>query len=1123
MSRVIRSTILFALLSLLPAGKSVAQNPVEFSPVADAGAIVISGNARFTILTPAMIRLEWSPNGVFEDRASLTFINRKLPIPEYSTRNFQGWLVIDTGELEIRYKEGGGKFAPENLAIEIHSMDSIMVWRPEMADTANLGGTVRTLDSVDGPTPLEPGLVSRDGWVLVDDSENLLLTNDPTPWPTPRRDAEALDWVFFGYGHDYGRALDDYTKVSGKIPFPPLYTFGAWWSRYWAYTDQELKDLVNEYDKRDIPLDVLVVDMDWHLDGWTGYTWNKKYFPDPEGFLKWMHDKGLKVTLNLHPHNGVQPHEAQFEKFSRAMGNDPPGTKGIKFDIADPLYMKNYFEILHHPLEKQGVDFWWIDWQQGEESKITGLDPLFWLNHLHWMDMENNPVFPDRRPLLFSRWGGLGSHRYQIGFSGDTHSSWETLKFQSEFTATAGNVGFDYWSHDIGGHYPGTILPELYARWIQYAAFNPVLRTHTTKNSLAERRIWAFDDEIYQNARKFFRLRYQLLPYIYTTARQTWDDATPMVKPLYWEWPELEEAYEYGDEYLFGPELLVAPISSPRNKASRVAVRDVWFPPGKWTHIFTKETFEGPGVAVVTSTLEDIPVFARGGAIIPFSEPHERTSVPLNPLILRVFPGEKGEYALYEDDGSSQGYQRGEFARTTIRMETVEGVQNVTVEPAEGQFPGMLETRNVLVQFEQCWPAQMVKLDGREIGRVASGKEAGTSAAWWYDPQNLAVVVAIPEHSVHDKATISVTLADRDIAPLAQGLLAKFDLLSELVEKAGESTPEKIAGVVKSFKEFGVKGGDDPAELLSMVTTEWRGLLDVILASDMPDSIKNQAFLRMLDLNVSFSLDTEAGKYVASVRVDALEPVKDLTTNVKFTSPGDWKIAGPVEESGNLLKKGEPWIFKARYTPGPNPQPGRFAAKVLLTTKQGEVSIPWEAEVNSSILSWYVLGPFDCQRRSDFDKKLKPEKHLKSPKLDRAYRGMGKRKVKWQRVQRDAQPDTRPNEEYRVDLQQLLGPGIRDAAAYAMTYLQAPRDMEVQFEFGTDDGVAVWLNGEELYRLDVGRAYVARGDKIILPLKQGINVLVLKVSQRDGGWSFGGHIVSPDGTPQEEVLVIPGK
>ena len=236
----------------------------SMAPSADPRAIVVSGEARFTVLTPRLIRMEWSATKQFEDRASLVFINRRQSVPTFKVETRQGVVTVSTDSLTLRYRRNSGKFTEKNLSVEFRLNGKPATWRPGMADTGNLRGTTRTLDGVNGPSNIEPGLVSRDGWVVVDDTERLLYDNSDWAWVAPRPAGDRQDWYFLGYGHDYRSALSDFTKVAGRIPMPPRFAFGVWWSRYWAYTDAEFEDLVRQFEDNDVPLDVLVVDMDWH-------------------------------------------------------------------------------------------------------------------------------------------------------------------------------------------------------------------------------------------------------------------------------------------------------------------------------------------------------------------------------------------------------------------------------------------------------------------------------------------------------------------------------------------------------------------------------------------------------------------------------------------------------------------------------------------------------------------------------------------------------------------------------------------------------------------------------------------------------------------------------------------
>jgi alpha-glucosidase len=606
-----------------------SQGEAVTDPVADPKAVVVVGKTRFTVLTPELIRMEWAANGKFEDHASFVFLNRRLPVPKFDhTESDRGRrLTIKTSALTLTYSPGAGRksnrdgrFTPENLTIELTVDGKPVVWHPGLTDDENLQGTTRTLDGALGEKtkePIEQGLVSRSGWAVVDDSSRPLFDsadfsfkdeeNSAWPWVMERSAGERQDWYFFGYGHEYRKALGDYVRVAGRIPLPPRFAFGTWWSRYWAYSDQEIEEIIRGFHENDVPLDVFVIDMDWHISndqlkaagqedqsgerlGWTGYTWNKLLFPDPDRFLAKLHADGLKTSLNLHPASGVQPWEQAYPAMAKAMGIDPAMKKYVPFDITDKTFATNYMNLLHHPLEKQGIDFWWLDWQQKLETKMAGVNPTWWLNYVHFTDQQRE----GNRPLLFHRWGGLGNHRYQIGFSGDTVSVWPSLAFQPWFTATAANVGYAYWSHDIGGHMPGAVDPELFTRWVQFGAFSPILRTHTTKNPGSERRIWAYPEPYSGILRSTFQLRYALQPYIYTEARRTYDTGVAFFRPLYYDWPEAPEAYANKGEYLFGDQMLVAPVVAAAEKVSGLATEKVWLPEGDWIEWPTGKRFTGP-------------------------------------------------------------------------------------------------------------------------------------------------------------------------------------------------------------------------------------------------------------------------------------------------------------------------------------------------------------------------------------------------------------------------------------------------------------------------------------------------------------------------------------------------
>ncbi|VBB48553.1 Glycoside hydrolase, family 31 [uncultured Paludibacter sp.] len=783
--KILIAVILSVITNILTAQKN--------NPSPNPAAVVISDNARFTVLTPNVIRMEWAENAIFEDNATLTFINRNLPVPAYKTKIKKGWLEIKTAELTLYYKVNSKKFDATTLKIEFSQNGRKKEWNPEIIDQKNLKGTIRTLDGTVGKyqsnnkndtIQLETGILSREGWTMIDDSRRPLFDNSEWPWVMARPESKSQDLYFFVYGDDYKKMLYNFSLLAGKIALPPKFTFGVWWSRYWEYSDVELKNLVQEFQSHNIPLDVLVIDMDWHkvnnpawFDaqgrrlkdqsgedfGWTGFSWNRSLFPDPKGFLKWTNDNHIYTSMNLHPASGIQPHEDQYEDFAKAMGVDPSTKKYIPFDITNKKFAQNYMDILLHPYEKDGVDFWWLDWQQWGSTKIEGVNPTFYLNYVHTSDMERRGI----RPLIFHRWGGIGNHRYQIGFSGDTKICWESLNYQPYFTSTASNVLFGFWSHDIGGHhFPDKYDPELYTRWVQWGAFSPVFRTHCTKDPSIERKIWNYPDENFQAMSKAIKLRYSLFPYIYTNARCAYDSAVSILRPMYYDYPKIENSYQFKSQYMFGADMLVAPVTHPVEKDSIkgkafYTMQKVWLPAGEWYEWNSGTLINGNQVIDRPYMLDEIPIYVRSGAVICMQPDMNRIGEKnIDPLIVNIFPGKSGKTRLYDDAGNDLGFKKNDFTFTDIRFEKKDSTLTAEILPIEGNYPGMPEYRHYELRLPLTFIPISVKVNGEE---VAFSDQEG----WSYKSSQLMTVVKTKQFSVNDKVNIEIQFPNYDIHQLS--------------------------------------------------------------------------------------------------------------------------------------------------------------------------------------------------------------------------------------------------------------------------------------------------------------------------------------------------------------------
>jgi len=684
--------------------------------------IVQGKTYRFSVLTESLLRLEYDAGGHFEDAPTQSVWNRDFPEASFRLVRKGEGLEIITSKAHLIYD--GKEFSPNGLSVQAvgNYSEHHSVWHYG-EEFEGLCGTARTLDEADGAIPLEQGIIARQGFSVMDDSSSLVLTEDG--WVRPRA-AGCIDIYFWAYGHDYLGALKDFYHLCGKSPMVPRYALGNWWSRYYQYTESSYKALIERFERENLPFSVAVIDMDWHLvdidpkygSGWTGFTWNRELFPDPEGFLEWLHERKLHVTLNVHPADGIQGHEEMYPEMAKALHVDAEKEEPVRFDAADPEFLEACFRYIYHPHENKGVDFWWLDWQSGSFSRIPGLDPLWVLNHYHYLDSGRD----GKRPMTFSRYAGPGSHRYPVGFSGDTVITWESLDFQPYFTATASNIGYGMWSHDIGGHMLGVKDDELAGRWLQFGVFSPVMRLHSSNSEFNGKEPWLYKAEIRDMMGKFLRLRHRLIPYLYTMNHRAYAEDIPLVLPMYYHYPEHREAYQVPNQYEFGSSLLVAPVTKPRIRQLNVAKVKVWLPEGIYYDLFTGRRYRGGRMMSMYRGIESIPVLAKAGAIVPMTDDIRDAGKNPEQLCIHVFAGADGNFTIYEDDNISSDYESGKCAVADAHFSWGEDAEFV-LEGMTGDISLVPEKRDYVIKFHgiQMCEARM-EVDGRPF-----------KARWSYD------------------------------------------------------------------------------------------------------------------------------------------------------------------------------------------------------------------------------------------------------------------------------------------------------------------------------------------------------------------------------------------------------
>lgn len=666
---------------------------IDTAPMGHRGNFIFFKNYRITVITEKLFRIERSERKRFCDKATQAVLFRDLGAVDFEVETYNDNVVISTRCVKLNLFE--------DKSLSRVTFDGATYY---LSQSENLLGTYRTLDGFEGDeckceasanhkgdkVKLCDGVCARNGFAVLDDSKSLVLDSNGG---LLQRKADSTDEYIFVYGKDYRGALKAYYDISGHVPMLPRVVLGNWWSRYYAYTEKTYMQLLSRFSEEKVPLSVATIDMDWHYsydvdeqkhiteqglnddyhggnNGWTGFSWNKKLFPDYVRFLKDVHDKGLAVSLNLHPADGIRWWEDMYVQFAESLGVDSNTKVKLPFKVADERFMKSYFDIVLAPYEKDGVDIWWIDWQQGKTCEIENLDPLWLINHYHYLHAKES----GKLPVILSRFCGAGSHRYPLGFSGDTYISWKTLDYLPYFTATATNIGYTWWSHDIGGHFEGECDTELYLRFLQFGVFSPINRLHSSNNPVIRKEPWSYKNGICEIAERFLRLRHKIVPLLYTAAYENNVYGQALVEPMYYGYGDDVRSFEYKNQYIFAKQMIVAPITK---KSSCVfGSAKVWLPQGEWTDFFTGDIYKGGREFDAYRTLDSIPVFVKSGSIIPLSEDEYTNGCPLpKNLTFRIYPGDGGKYALYEDSSSGKV-----FTILTLKMFKNEILLDVKIE-----------------------------------------------------------------------------------------------------------------------------------------------------------------------------------------------------------------------------------------------------------------------------------------------------------------------------------------------------------------------------------------------------------------------------------------------------------
>jgi alpha-glucosidase len=592
-----------------------------------------------------------------------------------------------------------------------------------------------------------------------------------------------MNYYFF-YGPSIKKILGRYADLTGHMPLPPLWALGNQQSRWSYYPDAMAEEVVRQYRQRDLPLDVLHLDIDY-MQGYRVFTFNPDRFPNPKALTDKLKQQGVKVVTIVDPGVKYQPPTSNVAQPASVAEHPELLSQDKSYYVFNHGLERNYFQKRRDgslfipkvwPGESVFVDYtlsearrWWGDlhraytdngvagiWNDMNEPSDfvdqTGknqLDVISYDEGQQTTHAKNRNVFallmaratyeglerlePDKRPYVITRAAYAGIQRYSTMWTGDTTSTWESLSLSIPVFQTVGLSGQPFVGSDVGG-FIGRGNGELLTRSYQVSFLAPFCRNHKEMSGY-DQEPWRFGKYYEDIIRKYLKLRYRLMPFLYTTLEEAHRTGVPLFRPLLLNYQQDSNTLNLDDQFMIGSDLLVAPILKP-DQTSRM----VYLPAGVWYDYWSNKKYSGETMIRVQAPLEVVPLFVRGGAIIPlWPEMNFIGEKPADPLTFMIYPDEKGMAAtiLYEDDGTSPAYKTGVSRRTSVSISRIAEGYEINVGAPEGSYaPG---PRKLVFVVKSVLSAKQVSIDGKPAARLQANQ---SGSGWLQTPDGLAVHIA---------------------------------------------------------------------------------------------------------------------------------------------------------------------------------------------------------------------------------------------------------------------------------------------------------------------------------------------------------------------------------------------
>lgn len=733
---------------------------------------------RITVLSDVLLRFEYSETGKFNDYPTIFAINRNFAKkPVFTVKQDEKYINITNDYFILEYSKEkpyiASKLVPDsNLRITLKGTDKL--WYFGNPEVKNLKGTTYSFDNKTNIS-LSKGLYNLDGFASIDDTMSPVFISDGTIKKNP---SDALDVYVFIYKNDFQKALDSYFELTGKPSFIPRYALGVCWNKNEDYTEEELKDIISNFNKINIPLSSILLGSKWNLnkEGKTlsNYKFDNEKYKNLVQTINDIHQKNVFLGLTINPQSGITPYDSGYQSLKTKLNIIKDGV--IPINVYNTVILETF---LNETLTNLNIDFIKID--EITEDKIK----TFMLMHYIYKSLSKTA---ERRGLILSRNPGIASHRYPALYSGNTKVSWKTLKYLPYFNITSSNLGLSYYSHDIGGYEGGVEDSELYTRYVQFGTYSPVFRFSSKEGRYYKREPWKWDIFTESIVKDYIRIRHRLIPYIYSEMYKYSKDGINLIKPLYLDYEKILDEPLYKNEYHFGKELFVCPITEPKDKVMNRVVHRMYLPEGTWYDFKTGKKFPGGKRYVTFYKDEDYPVYAKSGAIVPMAildENNLNSVKPPEKMEIQVFPGVSNNYDLYEDDGVTNLYKEGYYIVTNIDYNYRKNNYTLILRPTQGKTGIIPDKRDYKIKFRNTKRPEYVKVNvGRfEVEFTTRSDENDFIIEVPNVPTNQQLTINCGGEAIEIDA---VRLINEDIDEIISGLLIETTL------------KEKIASIIFS-------------------------------------------------------------------------------------------------------------------------------------------------------------------------------------------------------------------------------------------------------------------------------------------------------------------------------------